>query len=343
MTIEPPIEKPHHDSIFWVEVERIKPNPYQPRREFDEGALKELSESIRQYGVLQPLTVTRREIPREDGGLMVEYELIAGERRLRASRLASLSMVPVIIRTETHTDQEKLELAIIENVQREDLNPLDRARAFDQLAREFNFTMADIGRKIGKSREYVANSVRLLGLPDHIQNELVAGRLTEGHSRTLLMLNDRPEEQVVLMKEIMLKRLTVREAELIARRIAHDKIRKKGTVNPEIIELEKEFSSKLGTRVTIEPSSVGGKLVISYFSPDDLKSILEMIQLTATEDALSFLAGASVSQKDAADINAVVEAAAVENPELMDDRPQVERDYSSAEDADLYTIRNFTL
>ena len=145
------------------------------------------------------------------------------------------------------------------------------------------------------------------------------------------------------MKEIMLKRLTVREAELIARRIAHDKIRKKGTVNPEIIELEKEFSSKLGTRVTIEPSSVGGKLVISYFSPDDLKSILEMIQLTATEDALSFLAGASVSQKDAADINAVVEAAAVENPELMDDRPQVERDYSSAEDADLYTIRNFTL
>lgn len=338
-----PLEKLHHDSIFWVEVNRIQPNPYQPRRDFDENALKDLSESIRQYGVLQPLVVTRKEIPRDDGGLAVEYELIAGERRLRASRLAGLSLVPVVIRVGDQTDLEKLELAIIENLQREDLNPIDRARAFDKLASEFKFSMAEIGRKIGKSREYVSNTVRLLGLPEPIQSELTAGRLTEGHSRTLLMLNDRPEEQNVLVKEIILKKLTVREAELIARRIAHDKIRKKGNMNPEIIELEKEFSSKLGTRVTIEPSTVGGKLVISYFSPDDLKSILEMIQLTASEDALGALAGAAITQSDADAINEAIAAHAEEDISLLDDQPPAEKDYSSAEDSDLYTIRNFTL
>jgi ParB family chromosome partitioning protein len=127
----------YRDSIFWVEVERIKPNPYQPRREFNLAKLKELAESIRMYGLLQPLTVTRNEIPREDGGIGVEYELIAGERRLRASKLAGIAQIPVIIRTGEETDQMKLELAIIENLQREDLNPVDRAKAFMKLHKEF--------------------------------------------------------------------------------------------------------------------------------------------------------------------------------------------------------------
>ena len=155
----------YNDSIFWIEVDKIKPNPFQPRKEFNEAALQDLADSIRQYGVLQPLVVTRKEIQKADGGLASEYELIAGERRLRASKIAGLAQVPVLIREGQETDMMKLELAIIENLQREDLNPIDRARAFDRLANEFGFKHAQIGEKIGKSREYVSNSLRLLTLP----------------------------------------------------------------------------------------------------------------------------------------------------------------------------------
>src|SRR3989344_1279995 len=126
----------YSDSIFWVEPDKIKPNPFQPRREFDEARLNELADSIRQYGILQPLVVTRKEMAKEDGGLAVEYELIAGERRLRASKIAGLAQVPVLIRNSEETDRMKLELAIIENLQREDLNPIDRARAFERLVNE---------------------------------------------------------------------------------------------------------------------------------------------------------------------------------------------------------------
>ncbi len=186
------------DSIFWVEVEKIVPNPFQPRREFDEDKLKELSESIRMYGVLQPLTVTRKEVYNDDGSFRTEYELIAGERRLRASRLAGLEQVPVLIRSGEQTEQEKLELAIIENLQREDLNAVDRALAFKQLADMFNLSHADVAKKVGRSREYVSNSIRLLSLPDQILQSLKRNEISEGHARTLLMLKDRPEEQDVV-------------------------------------------------------------------------------------------------------------------------------------------------
>jgi ParB family transcriptional regulator, chromosome partitioning protein len=152
------------DSIFWVEVEKIVPNPFQPRREFDEQKLQELAESVRMYGILQPLTVTRNEIQREDGTFYTEYELIAGERRLRASKLAGLSQVPVIIREGEDSEQEKLELAIIENLQREDLNAVDRALAFRQLADVFGLSHTQVAKKVGRSREYVSNSIRLLAL-----------------------------------------------------------------------------------------------------------------------------------------------------------------------------------
>ena len=140
------------DSIFWVEVERIKPNPFQPRRVFDEAALASLAESIRQYGILQPLTVTRKEIERPGEGIFVEYELVAGERRLRASKLAGLLQVPVVIRTAEDSDRMKLELAIIENLQREDLNPIDRAEAFKKLADDFGLKHTEISVRVGKSR-----------------------------------------------------------------------------------------------------------------------------------------------------------------------------------------------
>ncbi len=145
----------YNDAIFWIEVDKIHPNPYQPRREFDALQLQSLADSIRQYGVLQALVVTRKEMEKPEGGLAVEYELVAGERRLRAARLAGLSQVPVLIRTGEETDLMKLELAIIENIQREDLNAVDRARAFDKLAKEFGFKHIEIGKKVGKSREYV--------------------------------------------------------------------------------------------------------------------------------------------------------------------------------------------
>ena len=171
------------DSIFWVEVEKIVPNPFQPRREFDEAKLKELSESVRMYGILQPLTVTRREVQNEDGSFRSEYELIAGERRLRASKLAGLAQVPVIIREGEQSEQEKLELAIIENLQREDLNAVDRALAFRQLADVFGLSHTQVAHKVGRSREYVSNTIRLLALPDYMLTALRTGDMSEGQDR----------------------------------------------------------------------------------------------------------------------------------------------------------------
>jgi ParB family chromosome partitioning protein len=268
----------YNNAIFWVEVDKIKPNPFQPRREFDEAKLADLARSIRQYGVIQPLTVTRREIQKQDGGLQTEYELIAGERRLRAAKIAGLSSVPVLIRAEYDDDKTKLELAIIENLQREDLNPIDRAKAFEQLAKQFGFKHQEIAEKVGKSREYVSNTLRLLMLPEDMQQALRDGKITEGHTRPLLMLADRKEEQTTLFREVMLKRLTVRDTEAIARRIAVDRVRKKEYMySREILDMEKELTDALGTRVAIEPKERGGKVTIDYMSEDDLRVIFNQI------------------------------------------------------------------
>lgn len=273
------MDRAYNDSIFWVETEKIHPNPYQPRREFDERALRDLSDSIRQYGVLQPLVVTRREQEREDGGLTVHYELIAGERRLRASKLAGLPQVPVIIRSGADDAKMKLELAIIENLQREDLNPIDRAFAFKKLHEEFGFSHGEVGKKMGKSREYVTNTLRLLALPAEIQEALIGRRMSEGHTRSLLMLSDRPEEQMTVFKEILIKKLSVRETEAIARGIAKERVRKKEYLgDPRLSEYEVKFAEKLGTRVSIDKREVGGKLVIDFFSPEDLETILGMLK-----------------------------------------------------------------
>ncbi len=277
----------YRDSIFWVEVERISPNPYQPRREFDEEKLNGLAESIRMYGLLQPLTVTRKETTKDDGSISVDYELIAGERRLRASKVAGLSQVPVIIRSGEDTDQMKLELAIIENLQREDLNPVDRAKAFLKLHKEFDFTHSQIGKKVGRSREYVSNTLRLLTLPDSILQYLSEGRISEGHTRPLLMLKDKPDEQAVLAKEILLKKLTVRESEALARRSAQDRVTPKYKINPEILSLEKKLTEKLGTRVQIEQKEVGGKLVISFFSAEDLATLLDNMRLESERNQVT--------------------------------------------------------
>jgi len=269
-----------NNAIFWVELEKIKPNPYQPRTDFDEARLKDLSESIRQYGVLSPLIVTRHEETREDGGISTFYELIAGERRLRASKLAGLSQVPVVIRSAEETNREKLEIAIIENIQREDLNAIDRARAFDRLAKEFKLNNAEIGRKIGRSREYVSNSLRLLALPMEIQNGLRTGAIYEGHARALLMLVGRPEEMMSVFRDVMVRKLSVRDVEKITREIAWDRARKRD-VKPEIEAMEREFAERLGTKVEIREQEGGGKLIIDFFSADDLVAILTSMKREA--------------------------------------------------------------
>jgi ParB family chromosome partitioning protein len=260
-------------SIFWIEIDKIVPNPFQPRREFDEDRLNELSASIRQYGVLQPLVVSRQETMLEDGGVKVEYELIAGERRLRASRLAGIAQVPVVVRTGDDS-RAKLELAIIENLQREDLNAVERAQSFQRLADEFKLTWAEVGRKMGKSREYVSNTVRILMLPQDVLDALSKRKITEGHTRPLLMLIDRPQEQMTLFKEMMVRKMTVREAEQIARRIAFEKVRKKDLfMTPEVVDMEESLAETLGTRVQIEPRERGGRIWIDYFSHEELLAL----------------------------------------------------------------------
>lgn len=266
------------NAIYWLELDKIVPNPYQPRREFEENALRELADSIRQYGVLQPLVVSRMEEAREDGSIEVVYQLIAGERRLRASRMANLAQVPCIIRI-GDDNKEKLELAIIENVVREDLNPVERALAYQRLADEFKLTWVDIGKRVSKSREYVSNTVRILMLPQDILEALSKGKISEGHTRPLLMLVDRPEEQMTLFKEMLIRKMTVREAERLARRVAYDKVRKKSAfITPEVVEMEEHLAQSLGTRVTIEPKEKGGKILIDYFTYDELMALNALLK-----------------------------------------------------------------
>lgn len=265
-----------YDSVFWVEVERIAPNPYQPRIEFNEENLKSLAESIRQYGVLMPLVVTRKDIEKPDGGIQTAYELIAGERRLRASKLIGLKEVPVVIRAGEMSDRMKLELAIIENLQREDLNAIDRAKALAHLSESFGLSHAEIGAKVGKSREYVSNSIRLLALPEPIQQAVVGKEISEGHARALLMLQDKPEERDTLFKEVLIKKTSVRMLEQMARRLAQDKIRKHDK-SPEVMELERSLTETLGTRVLIENRPNGGRVLIEFFSEEDLSHIAALL------------------------------------------------------------------
>jgi ParB family chromosome partitioning protein len=318
------------NSIFWVEVDRIKPNPFQPRKVFEEAALASLAESIRQYGVLQPLTVTRKEIEKPGEGITVEYELIAGERRLRASKLAGLREVPVVIRTAEDTDRMKLELAIIENLQREDLNPVDRALAFQRLVSEFGLKHGEVGKRVGKSREYVSNTLRILALPESMQQALQAGEISEGHTRPLLMLVDRPQEQETLFREVVLRKLTVRDTEQLARRVATDKTRKQD-LTPELLTLERELTDALGTRVRIEQGGQGGKLLIDFFSSEDLAHLRTLIAKTRSPQS---------AEQTVAPVT--VEQPAPVVTEAVQPEPVVEQKKAEESD-DLYSIRNFSL
>jgi ParB family chromosome partitioning protein len=313
-----------YDSVFWIEVDRIVPNPYQPRKEFSEEGLKSLAESIRQYGVLQPLVVSRTDVEKESG-LESVYELIAGERRLRASKLAGLKQIPVVIRS-GESNLTKLELAIIENLQREDLNAIDRAKALQKLIDEFGISHAECAAKIGKSREYVSNSLRLLSLPEHMQSAIVGREISEGHARPLMALNDRPEERETLFKEIILKRLPVRAAERIARSIAQERVHKYHRKSAEIVAIEKSLTETLGTRVIIETNAEGGRLFIEFFSPEDLQ---QWVTTLATQQAAEEIAANSMQ--------------IYPNTTQLSSDPVPPAAPEESPDDELYSVRNFSV
>lgn len=321
-----------NNAVFFIEVDKITPNPFQPRKDFDQARLNDLADSIKMYGVLQPLVVTRKEMVKEDGGLMTIYELLAGERRLRASKIAGLREVPALIRSTEDDDKTKLEIAIIENLQREDLNPIDRAFAFKQLAEEFGFKHGEIGKKVGRSREYVSNTIRMLSLPEEILDALKDKKISEGHARPLLMLCDKQEEQIVLFREIILKKMTVRDAEKISRKIAYDKVRKKERMfDPDIVELEEVASTNLGTRVHVEPKDVGGKVHIDYFNDEDLKKILAFLTATKEEQRIENNFQAEFQEQNTEND--------IQNEDL--EAQDISKPYDDEDD--IYTIKDFVV
>ena len=267
-------------SVFWISVDKIDPNPFQPRKEFSDSRLNDLAHSVRRYGVLQPLVVTKKEQVADGGDMSVRYELIAGERRLRASKLAGLRQVPAVIRGGVLGDTMRLELAIIENLQREDLNPIDRARAFKRLIDEFSMTHSEVAQRMSRSREYISNSLRLLTLPEDMVQAVIDNKISEGHTRPLLMLSEKPEQQRALFDEIVNRRITVRDSEIIARRQAVERLRKRN-LNPRMTEVQSMIEGFLQTRVFIQPQGdVGGRIVIDFFSEDDLQCIVEKLSLS---------------------------------------------------------------
>lgn len=298
-----------NNTVFWIEISRISPNPNQPRKEFNEEQLKELAESIKQYGILQPLLVVRREEENENG-TNVHYELIAGERRLRAAKLAGLLQAPVIIRKEP-AEKVKLEIALIENVQREDLNSIEKAIAFKRLSEEFKMKHSEIAKKIGKSRVHVTNTIRILNLPEEMKQAISEGRMSEAHGRSLLMLAEKPEDQQMLYKDILYQGLNTREAEKISRRIAYHKARKQEGLpfNEETRVLENQLTNLLGTRVFIDRQGDNGKIMIDFNSVKHLKSLFELIAKAKEknifgEDSLSELKEALINQEENQKANA---------------------------------------
>lgn len=257
------------ENILFIEVDKVTPNPHQPRKNFDKVKLQELADSIKAHGILQPLVVTKT----GDG----KYQLIAGERRLGAAKLAGLTKVPAIIRESS--EQEKLELALVENIQRDGLNPIERAYAFKKLIDEFNFIQEKVAKRVGKSREAVANTLRLLDLPAEIQRAILEGKISEGHGRVILGLPD-IEKRLLLCKEILKNGLSVRQAESLVEKIKAGlpkKFKIKTRKEPYLVDLEEKLSNALGTRVKLTKKGKKGKIIIEFFSQDELDGIIKRI------------------------------------------------------------------
>jgi len=254
------------NGVILVPVDLVFPNPRQPRSMMHPEELVELTTSIREHGVLQPLIVT-------PGDMEGRYILIAGERRLQAARLAGLATVPVLIRQAT--DQQRLELAIIENVQRSDLSALEQAEAYRQLAEDFDLSHEDIAARVGKSRVAVTNTLRLLKLPDAVKNALIEGRVSEGHARALLALTSL-EAQTAALRTVLSQELNVRQTEELVRKLSGAKPTRKAAppAIPEVAELEERLRSSLGTKVSLRAGRKGGTVTIHYYSDEELNALV---------------------------------------------------------------------
>ena len=257
--------------VLEIPTQDIKPNPRQPRQKFDPLELNNLAISLQEHGIIQPLIVSQ-------GSKPGEYVLVAGERRLLAARQLGLDTVPALVR-ET-SDQQRLEIALIENVQRADLGPLETAEAYRQLSEEFGLSHEEIGTRVGKSRVAVTNTLRLLQLPPSIQQALTDGTITEGHARALLSLPTH-QSQAAALATILTKGLNVRQTEELVRRLSGDKTTPKPTPAPppEIKAIEDRLQARLGTRVTLRHGRQGGSLTIHYYSDEELESILNLFNL----------------------------------------------------------------
>jgi len=268
-----PLARMKKESVFNIEINKVRPNPMQPRQEMDQDGLVELAESIKEHGILQPLIVTKS-VKDLDKGQDVEYILIAGHRRLEAAKMAGLPHVPAIIRDST--EQQKLELALVENLQRADLNALDKAKAFKRLHDEFDLTHQEIAQKIGKSREVVTNTMRFLNLPEEIQEGLSGGKISEGHAKMIAGIKS-PQTQKALYDEIVRNNLNVRQVEQRAREISVSAHKRKIFHDPEIKKIAGQLTAYFGTKVDIRRSGLGGKVIIEFPDKDNLENVVKKI------------------------------------------------------------------
>ncbi len=266
------LEEEGSGSVQEVSVDRISPNRYQPRQAFDEDRLEELADSIREHGVLQPVLVKRTGWD--------TYELVAGERRLRAAQKAGLAAVPVVVKE--YEPQQMLEIALIENLQREDINPVDAAQAYQRLKAEFGLTQEQIAQRVGKSQPAIANTLRLLHLPQPILDALGKGEITEGHARALLLAS--PQAQVTLLEDVRRRGLSVRETENLARQIPAERTpggRGRPARRPQrdanFAAAEEALQQALGTKVTLHKTEQGGRIEIEFYSPEHMEAVVEKL------------------------------------------------------------------
>lgn len=258
-----------HRQILEIPIDEIEPNPHQPRTDFDPKAVSELAQSIREKGILQPIAVRRY-----GSG----YQLIAGERRFRAARQAECAVVPAIV-MDVGTDQEMMELSLIENIQRENLNPIEEAKAYRMLIDECFLTQDEVAQRVGKDRSTIANTLRLLALATEVLDALQAGQISAGHARTLLGL-DNADQQIALCEQIMAQGLSVRRTETIVKALKEKANKKKPTPNkdPNLLSLEEDLQRYFGTSVNINRRGSKGKIEIEFYSNDDLDRVLELLR-----------------------------------------------------------------
>jgi len=254
------------ETLLEIEIERILPNKSQPRTDFDENALRELTQSIKEKGIIQPVVVSRV----GDG----TFRIIAGERRWRAAKLAGLDKIPAIIKDVSPA--EAVEIALIENIQREDLDPVETASAFERLLNEFKITQEELSKRVGKDRATIANYLRVLRLPDEVKQYLKDGLLTMGHAKAIVSLED-SKKQLELAKMVMKKALSVRQTVELVKKLSKHQIKKQKEKAPEIKELEERLTSELGAKVKIIYKGKSGRLEIFYNSLDELDGILDRI------------------------------------------------------------------